>query len=150
WEDRGLYLYVEQALSTKQDKPYRQRVYKVSRLNDNTLQTEIFKLEADSDWIGKWKDPKSFSRLTEDDLILRNGCEVLLRKAGNQNYKGSTGEKICESTMRGASYATSEVEILKGKIISWDRGFDASGTRKWGAEKGGYIFKKLERVYRTK
>jgi hypothetical protein len=27
-------------------------------------------------------------------------------------------------------------------ILSWDRGFDANGNQVWGAEKGGYIFKK--------
>jgi hypothetical protein len=29
---------------------------------------------------------------------------------------------------------------MPGKIVSWDRGFDASGAQVWGAEKGGYIF----------
>ena len=46
--------------------------------------------------------------------------------------------------MRGASFARSEVEILEDKIISWDRGFDASGNYVWGAEKAGYIFNTLD------
>ena len=46
--------------------------------------------------------------------------------------------------MRGASFARSEVEILEDKVISWDRGFDANGEYVWGAEKGPYIFNKLD------
>ena len=30
-----------------------------------------------------------------------------------------------ESLLFGASYATSEVEIFKDKILSWDRGYDS-------------------------
>jgi hypothetical protein len=28
-------------------------------------------------------------------------------------------------------------------LASWDRGFDSTDNQVWGAEKGGYIFKKL-------
>ena len=57
---------------------------------------------------------------------------------------GKTGDDSCVSTMRGASFARSEVEILEDKVISWDRGFDADGKYVWGAEKGPYIFNKLD------
>jgi len=78
------------------------------------------------------------------EITLRNGCEVILKRKDKKSYKGRTGEKTCESSLRGASFATSEVEILENKIISWDRGFNKKGEHVWGAEKGGYIFEKLK------
>jgi len=150
WKDKGHFLYVEQALDSRQDKPYRQRIYQVTKMGDDAYRSAIYKIPNDSLWIGKWRTPESFNALTEGDLILREGCEVIMKKIGDKNYKGETGVKTCESTMRGASYATSEVEIFDGKIVSWDRGFDADGNHKWGAEFAGYIFNEIPIGQRTK
>ena len=142
WKEKGNFLYVEQALSSMQDRPYRQRVYEVKRLNDSTLQSIIYRLPVDSLWIGKWKTPTTFDSIRKENLVLRNGCEVLLKRIGDNHYKGATGEKTCESSLRGSTYATSEVEILENKIVSWDRGFNDADEHVWGAENAGYIFDK--------
>lgn len=144
WEDKGNYLYVEQALNSMQNKPYRQRVYEITRINDSIFSSAIYTLPADSLWVGKWKDPPAFDSISKQDLTLRNGCEVLLKRKSVNNYDGKTGVKTCESSLRGAAYATSEVAIFSDKIVSWDRGFDAEGNHVWGAEKGGYIFNKIQ------
>ncbi len=140
WKDKGNFLYVEQALSSKQDKPYRQRIYEVSQLNDSLYSSAIYTIENDSLWIGKWKSPETFDTLTMDDVIKKDGCEVILKRIEPNYFKGETGNKTCESSLYGASYATSEVEIMEDKIISWDRGFDDKDEHIWGAKKGGYIF----------
>jgi hypothetical protein len=85
----------------------------------------------------------AFDSLDITDISLRKGCEVILNKTLDGSFIGKTGENSCESTLRGASYATSEVEITMNKIVSWDRGFDKDGNHVWGAEKGGYVFEKL-------
>ena len=144
WKDKGNFLYVEQALNSKQDKPYRQRIYEVTQLNDSVYSSAIYTIEHDSLWIGKWKTPEAFDALSMNDVSKKEGCEVLLQRLEPNLYQGETGEKTCESTLYGASYATSEVEIMEDKIISWDRGFDDKGDHIWGAEKGGYIFIKLD------
>ena len=144
WEDKGNYLYVEQALNARQNKPYRQRIYEVTQLNDSIFSSAVFTIENDSLWIGKWKTPKAFDSLSINQVTKKEGCEVLLKRIDADYFKGETGEKTCESTLYGASYATSEVEILSDKIISWDRGFDDKDEHIWGAEKGGYIFNKLD------
>ena len=41
---------------------------------------------------------------------------------------------------RGASYATSEVELREERITSWDRGYDGEGLQVWGATEGPYRF----------
>ena len=145
WKDKGNYLYVEQALNSMQQRPYRQRVYKVTRLNDSVFSSAIYTIPHDSLWVGKWKTPLDFDRITPEYLVERTGCEVLLKRLGENHYKGSTGIKTCESSLRGASYATSEVEINPTQILSWDRGFDSIGNHVWGAEKAGYIFDKLKK-----
>ena len=144
WEDKGNFLYVEQALSDKPDKPYRQRIYEVTRASDSTFSSAVYALNADSLWIGKWKNPKSFNSISLKDIALKEGCEVILHRTGPNHFIGKTGDTTCASTMYGASYARSEVEILEDKIISWDRGFTSDGKFTWGAVNGGYIFNKID------
>ncbi|MCK5454144.1 MAG: hypothetical protein KAJ16_07275 [Calditrichia bacterium] len=60
---------------------------------------------------------------------------------------GSTRGNDCQSSLRGTAYATSEVTIRKTELISWDRGFDSNDQQVWGAEKAGYIFKKIKNYW---
>lgn len=143
WEGQGNYLYVEQALNEMQERPYRQRIYEVKRINDSVLSSAVYTIPNDSLWIGKWKTPKAFDSIAPSDLKIREGCAVLLQRTGDKSFKGATSENACGSTLRGATYAASKVEITANKIESWDQGFDAEGNQVWGAEKGGYIFDKL-------
>lgn len=144
WEEKGNFLYVEQAQNTRPNSPYRQRIYEVKRHSDSTFSSAIYRLNTDSLWIGKWKNPKAFDSITLENISLKEGCDVILNKVAPKYFTGKTGDNTCESIMNGASFARSEVEILEDKIISWDRGFDANGNYVWGAEKSGYIFNKLD------
>lgn len=144
WEGKNHFLYVEQSVSSMQDRPYRQRVYQLIRTSDSTITSFIYKIPNDSLWIGAWKTPAMFNELKPTDLVSLDGCEVVLTNYGKKRYKGSTGEKSCESTLYGASYAHSIVEIHEESVYSWDRGLDSDGKQIWGAEKGGYIFKKYD------
>ena len=143
WKDKGYWLYVEQALNAKQDKPYRQRIYEIKQLNDSVVSSTIYTIPNDSLFIGKWKDPEFFNSLPIDSLQLRKGCDVYLSKTFHNTFTGSTMHESCQSGLRGSSYATSEVSVYKDKIISWDRGFNAEGEQVWGATKQGYIFRKV-------
>ena len=44
WKDRtdGIWLYVEQAVSTAQQKPYRQRVYHVTQIGKNKFESAVY------------------------------------------------------------------------------------------------------------
>jgi len=139
WKSKGHYLYVEQAMFSKQEKPYRVRIYKVSQ-RGNKFVSEIHTLKNEKDWIGKWKTPEAFESLTENDIELKAGCEVVLKRVGKNKFEGQTGVKTCPSELRGASYATSKVTVTENEILSWDQGFDKNDKQVWGAEKGGYEF----------
>lgn len=144
WKNKGHYLYVEQALFKKQDKPYRVRIYKVSQRGENEFISEIHTLKNEKEWIGKWATPEAFDALTESDIELKPGCEVVLQRLGKNKFAGSTGEKTCPSELRGASYAASKVTVTRTQILSWDQGFDKDGKQVWGATKAGYVFDKLK------
>jgi len=144
WKDKkdAKYLYVEQSVTSKQDKPYRQRVYKLVDNNDGTIASYVYSIKDDSLYIGKWNEPSFFDSKNIDILDIRKGCEVILTKQSDGTFSGSTGAESCGSSLRGASYATSKVFVAEGVITSWDQGFDNSGKQVWGAEDGPYIFKK--------
>ena len=141
WKNKGHYLYVEQAMFNKQEKPYRVRIYKLTQ-NGDSFVSQIHTIKNEKDWIGKWKTPEAFDALTENDIELKQGCEVVLKRVGKNKFSGKTGEKTCPSELRGASYATSIVTVTENKILSWDQGFDKNDKQVWGAEKGGYEFVK--------
>ncbi|MFK7946870.1 MAG: chromophore lyase CpcT/CpeT [Saprospiraceae bacterium] len=144
WEDKeGNWLYVEQAVTAAQDRPYRQRVYKVSK-EGNQFASAVYTLPNPKDYIGAWKTPEKFNAFSPEDLEIREGCTVYLTKTPKGNFSGATGKNSCGSTLRGASYATSQVTIEKDKIVSWDQGFDADGKQVWGATQGGYVFDRIE------
>jgi len=145
WKEKGNWLYVEQAMNTMQDKPYRQRIYEIKRNANGQLASYVYAITNDSLLIGKWKDPESFESLTKEQLKLREGCEVLLTKTAPNTFEGKTQNGTCESTLRGASYAMSAVKITSSGIESWDQGYNADGEQVWGATKGGYVFDKLDR-----
>ncbi|MEM7185206.1 MAG: chromophore lyase CpcT/CpeT, partial [Bacteroidota bacterium] len=79
WKDKGNFLYVEQALNSRQNNPYRQRVYEVARWDDTHLSSAVYTLPNDSLWIGKWRTPEAFDSITPNDLELREGCAVILQ-----------------------------------------------------------------------
>lgn len=142
WNGRkdGYWLYVEQALSTRLNAPYRQRVYQVTR-KKGEFRSAVFELKDPASFVGA--TAQSFDQLQPGDLLPRTGCTVVLRKENNQ-YVGGTEGSGCESTLRGASYATSEVVVTSTSLTSWDRGFDADGNQKWGSTLGAYVFVKKQ------
>ncbi len=143
WQSTGEhYLYVEQALANKQESPYRQRVYKLIQDNGR-IASIVYTLPNPEEFVGKWKNTQYFDQFSPDMLILREGCAVYLDST-DYGWKGSTNEKDCKSSLRGASYATSIVSIYSDRIESWDQGFDSDDNQVWGATLGGYIFEKLE------
>lgn len=143
WPDlTDRWLYVEQAVATAQDRPYRQRVYQVTAGPDGTFRSEVYALPGPRRFTGAWQQAAPLSALAPDSLLLREGCAVVLRRAGADRFAGGTEGHGCASDLRGAAYATSEVSIGPDVIESWDRGFAADGTQAWGATGGGYVFRR--------
>lgn len=147
WPDRtdGRWLYVEQVRSDAPDRPYRQRAYRL-RIDDlGRLVSEIYAFpDGERPEAGDWRTPEALDRVDPFLLLPREGCTVRL-EFKNGAFTGSTSGEGCPSSISGATYATSEVTIQSDRIISWDRGYDESGTQVWGAEKGPYVFRRSNR-----
>lgn len=141
WTDRtdARWLYVEQASASVLERPYRQRVYKITQEDDQFV-SEVFALPDPLRFAGAFRDEAPLSSLTPDSLTVRTGCAVYLKRTAPSTFEGGTFEDQCESRLRGASYATSDVFIAADKIMSWDRGYDTEHEQVWGALNGPYIF----------
>jgi len=159
------WLYIEQAVATLPAKPYRQRVYKLSLQPDSTIRSDVYTLPLPAErFIGGGQDTTLFAGVTPEQLILRQGCSIILRRATAAQvapeviaaappgwtrdgaFLGSTSGNNCPSELQGASYATSEAVITPQGLRTWDRGFDAAGNQVWGATKGGYEFNRLTAI----
>jgi hypothetical protein len=142
WRNRGdgPWLYVEQAIAGAEARPYRQRIYRLAIGSDGRLESAIYALPAPLRFVGAWRDSTLLGRLSPDSLTARTGCSVYLRWDPSGKFTGGTEGNGCPSDLRGAAYATSEVDVRQDRMITLDRGYDASGTQVWGSEKGGYEF----------
>ena len=146
WKSRtdGRWLYVEQTVATSMDKPYRQRVYRLTAHPDGTLESAVFTLPGDPlSFAGAWKQDEPLAALAPDNLESREGCSILLHRLDASTFEGGTTGKRCASNLREARYATSQVRISSDRMVSWDRGFNERDEQVWGATKGGYEFLKL-------
>jgi hypothetical protein len=147
WRDRddGHWLYVEQAAAGHLDRPYRQRIYHVVGYSSGAVVSDVFTIPDPLRFAGAWRDEAPLATLSPDSLTLREGCGVILRRTQKTLFGGGTVGEGCESSLRGASYATSEVALTPEKLVSWDRGFDADGRQVWGAVGGPYVFDRITR-----
>jgi hypothetical protein len=145
WPGRtdGPWLYVEQAAATSLDQPYRQRVYRLVAHADGTVHSVIYRFAEDPiRYAGAWREPERLADLTPDDLVILEGCDMVLTRRDDRTFVGGTVGTQCANTWRGASYATSQATVTETALTSWDRGYDAEDRQIWGATKGGYIFEK--------
>lgn len=138
-DTKAIWLYVEQAMDEKREKPYRQRVYKLGQLEKDVFTSDIYTIVNQEHFIGLQNNKEKKELLTPDMIELKQGCTVILKKTDGI-YIGGTDADKCPSDLRGASYATTKIIMSGNMLESWDQGFDKSGKQVWGATKGGYRF----------
>ncbi len=146
WKQRrdGYWIYVEQAAARSLDRPYRQRVYRLTRLSDGRFESMVFELPDDPlKFAGAFREPEPLKYFNPQRLIPRAGCSMFIRRVSDDAFEGSTEGKGCASTLRGASYATSRAKISAQALETWDQGFDDSDRQVWGATKGPYVFRRV-------
>ena len=74
---------------------------------------------------------EAYLAMDMQDLALREGCAVILTRESKTRFAGSTVDKQCKSSLRGASYATSRVVVTANEIRSWDRGYSDTDEQVW-------------------
>lgn len=145
WQGRndGPWLYIEQAAASRLDQPYRQRVYRLVAKEDGAIGSIVYEMPEPLRFVGAYRSDEPLAELSPSDLTEREGCTVFMRWIEDEGlYRGATVEDHCKSSLRGASYATSEVEVWPDRLETWDRGWSADGEYVWGAEKAGYVFER--------
>lgn len=143
------WLYVEQALGSSPVKPYRIRLYRLEAMSPGRFVSRVYTFKDETVYGKVWEDPERKAALDTATILEREGCAVFIREKGEGMYEGATAIGTCESSLRGARYASSEVWFDATEMRSWDRGYDAFGNQVWGAVSGPYIFKKRRSTSRV-
>jgi hypothetical protein len=147
WEpsEKEFFLYVEQARADMLNKPYRQRIYRVVKEDENHFTSYIYMAPNQDLLIAKEGNDPVFKTFTSDSLKIKDGCEVhLTYNPKNNSFAGATNEGTCPSDRQGAKYATSKVELNNSQLYSWDQGWDENHKQVWGATKSGYLFLRVK------
>ena len=118
WKTRtdGVWLYVEQAVAAAADRPYRQRVYRVRRVGEDLFASSVYTFADPIERAGAWQKESPLADLSPTDLEAREGCTIYLLRRADGSFEGSTLGRLCTSTLRGSTWASSEV------VITQDRG----------------------------
>ncbi len=69
-------LYVEQAILTKLDRPWRQRFYRFDETADGGVVARVFEPKEPRTVSGKWRDPSDLALFGRGDVVERIGCAV--------------------------------------------------------------------------
>jgi CpeT protein len=87
WTHRtdGYWLYVEQAVPSHKDRPYRQRVYHLTA-KDRAIRSEVYGLPDPLRFAGAWKAKHPLPALSPDSLLLRRGCAVILTGVSDRAF----------------------------------------------------------------
>ncbi len=151
WTERtdGPWLYVEQATAKTLEKPYRQRIYKLSEPKPGVFVSAVYTMPEPLSHAGAWKDASKLGGLTPEQLTIREGCAITLSWKDGA-FVGATDGQNCGSDLRGAKYATSEATIHADRLVTWDRGYDEKDAQVWGATKGGYVFMRVDEAAAAK
>lgn len=148
WDNRDRsqrWLYTESWIKDA-PVPYLQRISRVTEQPDGTLAVRRFALPEAARFVGGWKDTTLFSRLKHDELTEMAGCDLLVMRAGEGRFEGSTVGNRCLNSYKGAAYATSRSVLTAQEMLNWDRGFTADGKLAWGPAAGGYLFRRAGEV----
>ena len=144
WESKDEHwLYVEQTLASKPQKPLRQRIYKISRLDEKII-GQVYELDDSEKFIGKWENPSFFDQISNQDIELREGCSINLKREGRGAYKGSIKAQECSSDLIGTSYSTSIIEINPEALSFRSQGYDESTGQVSKTQSIAYNFIKVE------
>jgi len=122
------------------DRPYMQRISRVSAGPDGTIVARRYTLPDPQRYVGAWQAPERFSTLSAAKLSELDGCETVFAPAGPGRFAGGTVGTRCRNAYRGAAYAVSRSTLSWEGMMNWDRGLTSTGELAWGPADGGYEF----------
>jgi CpeT protein len=143
--DDGPWLYLEQAMATAADKPYRQRIYQLSKRDDGALLLKSFALPGDPlRFASLGKLPRPLHDFPIERLVPRKGCQLVLKKQPDGSFQGGTEGNGCPGELRAAAYSLTELSISPDTFKTWERTFSVDDKLLSGNAKGPYVLKKIK------
>lgn len=137
-------LYREEASAPRLDEPSLQRFYRVEE-DGEVVRLRAFDPKDPFIVRGKWRDPATLALYGPNDVRVKLGCTITLKRVGVR-WEGGTPEATalmaCPSAVRSAVRISSSMTLSKDELVQWDRGFDERGKQTWGSLEGGTTFVK--------
>jgi len=121
--------------------PYRKRVYEL-KLVEDVIHQRIYYIKNETNF-----SYLNYKSITNDDIFLKEGCDIQIRYNGRGVYNGSTDGNGCVATFRGSSYVTTDFWVKRNQVGSWERGWSNDGDQVWGSQRGYYIYKKISKNF---
>lgn len=143
----AIYLYQEQALSSKLQQPYRQRFLQlVPSPYSQTVQSISYKPQEMQRWINFCQHPLAQRIVAPGDLGQRI-CVVYLKQTGEE-YVGATPVDGCPGHLHGATRIKNQIRLNSQGMDTWDRGYDDRGKQVWGAKDSAYQYRRISPIDR--
>ena len=133
-------LYGEQAYNYLKNRPYRQFVIEVVEEGEDTFRLKNYEIANAS----RFAECKNLDQISEKDLTYRDGCDIIMKKTGNNTYHGGTSTCNCWVNWQGTrTYVQNEVTISETNYQVVDKGLHAETHQKiWGSDYGAFDFKR--------
>lgn len=148
WIDRddAKWFYMKQAQVGLLDYPYQEHIYKIYRGERDTLIISIYTLAPSQLATDLPKDASFWKEQQPQDLLLRQGCAIHLTRRKSGYFVGKTHSNTCSCicSLENAVAMQSQISISLEALKIWDKGFDATGQKVWGPDKGAYYFERYQ------
>ncbi len=142
WPGEGPFrwVYAEQFLTERAQRPFRQRIYRFSSLPDGRILMAELTMPRATDFAGAWRRPELLDSLTPQQLSLREGCEIWLTRQPSGEYKGQTRVGHCATDFGGATTLVQYLWIGPDSVRLLDRAYDNGAHQRWGSPGEGYVY----------
>ncbi|MGB3653646.1 MAG: chromophore lyase CpcT/CpeT [Rivularia sp. (in: cyanobacteria)] len=152
FQEDSLTLFAEQANTLNIEKPYRQRIIRITpAIADESFKVQYYMFKDPTAWIGAGLNYTSLNALTPEELDILPGCVLTMNVETLAPHQYKFIAKPIPDTRCTFDYAGNTIEVSLGfeatqkEFLSYDKGIDIE-TRKatWGAILGPYRYTKLQ------
>ena len=142
WPGEGPFrwVYAEQFLTERAQRPFRQRIYRFSPLPDGRILMAELTMPRATDFAGAWRRPELLDSLTPQQLSLREGCEIWRAREPGGEYRGNSRVGHCATDFGGATTLVQYLWIGPDSVRLLDRAYDNGARQRWGSPGEGYVY----------
>jgi len=149
----SLTLFAEQAPITNLDRPYRQRIIRLSPSDQPAtgLKVQYYQIKDPDAVRGAGSHPELLKQITCEEITVLPDCRlnVQMHQIGYNHYEFTTtpaSDRPCRFSYQGNTYQVSlGFDVTANEFRSYDKGIDPNtGKATWGALLGPFQFSKRQ------